>query len=74
MPRTLTDPLPAIHRIVSGRKKIMSAKTTTESIKRKTKIDLKPKELARMPPRTGPIAILKLRTKKSDCQPIYVTV
>lgn len=62
MPPARTDPFPVILRIVSGRKTTMSANTSPERIRRKTKMDLKPKKLDRIPPRTGPMAMLKFRT------------
>lgn len=65
MPPVRTEPLPVMLRIVSGRKTIMSAKTSPESTSRKMKIDRNPKKFAKMPPRTGPMAILKFRTAEN---------
>lgn len=44
----------------------MSAKTSRERINRKMKIDLNPKKLASIPPKTGPMAMLKFRTRRSE--------
>lgn len=49
---------------------MITAVTSVDKIKRKTKIDLKPRKLARAPPRTGPIAIEKLRTA-GICKHVY---
>lgn len=38
--------------------------TSEESMARKMKMDRKPKVFAKTPPKTGPIAMLKLRTVK----------
>lgn len=66
MPPLRTEPLPVILRMVSGRKTTISAKTSPERIRRKMKIDLNPRKLARIPPKTGPMAMLKLRTVQID--------
>jgi hypothetical protein len=40
---------------------------TDDRTSRKMKMDLKPKKLDSRPPRTGPIAMLKLRTVRRQC-------
>jgi hypothetical protein len=62
IPESRREPLPAMLRRVSGRKRMIMMMTTDERMTRNMKMDRKPKKLARRPPRTGPMAILKLRT------------
>jgi hypothetical protein len=69
MPLSLSEPLPAMLRRVSERKIMMATRTTEEMIRRKMKIARKLKELARAPPRTGPMAMLKLRTASIQVRP-----
>lgn len=51
--------MPAMLRRVSGRKTMIMRRVMEEIMRRKMKMDRKPKKFARRPPMTGPTAILK---------------
>lgn len=61
MPLRQTDPSPAMLLSVSGRNKAIARVVMLERMSRKTKMDRNPRNFVRMPPRTGPPAILKFR-------------
>ena len=52
--------MPAILRIVSGKKTIMTRRVIDERIRRNMKMDLNPRKFARTPPRTGPMGDAKV--------------
>lgn len=65
MPVSRSDPLPAMRRSVSGRKTTIAPRVRDDIMRRKMKIERKPKKFANKPPSTGPMAILKFRTRVS---------